>query len=131
MAGGGVPFAAGADQYSIQQTSSLIKTFTERVDDETMLERMRQEINGAECLIYLGFSFGQMNMDLLRIQHGNGPEKEIFGTAYNMSDWNALESRSRIFRSLTVDGKTLTNDVTLKNLTANQLLLDLWYKLSG
>jgi hypothetical protein len=70
----------GVDLVSL---SEQIRTFTERVDDEDMLHRMHEQIEEAEVVVYLGFSYNEMNMQLMAVQHAG--QRKVFGTTYGMS----------------------------------------------
>jgi hypothetical protein len=54
---------------ALPNVSRQLRTFTERVEDDAMVERMRNLMGGAEKIVYLGFAFAQMNMDLLTAPH--------------------------------------------------------------
>ncbi|MBO9102427.1 MULTISPECIES: hypothetical protein [unclassified Rhizobium] len=109
--------------------AAQIRTFTERVEDEAMLSRMRGLISEAQRIVYLGFSYGDMNMQLLRLEQ-EGPFKAAFGTTYNMSASNTEAVIQRISVSLSLPGQSsLLLDRYFGTLTANQLLNDYWYTL--
>src|SRR5207248_963296 len=42
-----------------------IRTFTERVEESTTLDRLRDILNSADNVVFLGFGFHPMNMELL------------------------------------------------------------------
>ncbi|MGP4692557.1 hypothetical protein [Agrobacterium cavarae] len=126
----GVQFGIGADEYNLVQTSKSIKTFTERVDDESMLSQIRNAISEGQNIIYLGFAYGQMNMDLMKLEN-LGPSKRIYGTVLNMSESNITEVSRRIDSALTHGGNSLILSQNLVSATANDLLKNYWYTLSS
>jgi len=127
--GVGVPFGAPLDQYNIANTASQIRTFTERVDDDPILNPMRRVIQGASRLVYLGFSFGLMNMELMQMDTP-GTYKTVMATTLGMSESNKQEISQRLKRSFTVKDKETSSHIDLLNISANQLLKDYWYTLS-
>ncbi len=70
----------GAD---LPHLAEQIRTFTERVDDDDMMERLHRQIAEAEVVIYLGFSYGEMNMQLMTVKEAG--LRTVFGTTLGMS----------------------------------------------
>ncbi|GAA3077439.1 hypothetical protein GCM10010520_25680 [Rhizobium viscosum] len=128
--GSGVRFGEPPTEYNIRQISSQIRTFTERVDDDDMLSAMRDYLSEAERVIFLGFSFGKMNMDLMRTGR-DGPRKDVLGTVLQMSNPNKAEADHRIRTTLTgADSGWLVTGMELSSVAANELLNNYWYRLS-
>jgi hypothetical protein len=128
--GSGVRFGETPTEYNIRQISSQIRTFTERVEDEELLSKMRGLLSEAEQIVYLGFSFGKMNMDLLSINQ-EGPRKDILGTVFGISLPNRAEVDRRIRTSLTGPDGWLVTGMDLTSSGANELMNDYWYRLSN
>lgn len=61
----GTPFGVLPDTDRILQISKELRTFTQGSEDETV-ERMRNALNEADLVMFLGFGFHQLNLDLLR-----------------------------------------------------------------
>jgi hypothetical protein len=61
-----------------------IKTYTERFEEVHELERIHREMHNAACLVFLGFSYLEQNMTLLKPANPMD-EKTVLGTAYKMS----------------------------------------------
>lgn len=80
-----VPFGA-VDAGGDPDIARQVRTFTERVEEQTVLTEMRELLDQAELIIFLGFAFHPINMELLGL---GGPEqlsaKQIFGTTLNVS----------------------------------------------
>ncbi|MBB3389784.1 hypothetical protein FHT82_002524 [Rhizobium sp. BK275] len=128
--GSGVRFGEPPTEYNIRQISSQIRTFSERVDDDDMLSAMRDYLSEAERVIFLGFSFGKMNMDLMRTGR-DGPRKDVLGTVLQMSNPNKAEADHRIRATLTdADSGWLVTGMELSPVAANELLNNYWYRLS-
>ena len=88
-----VPF--GGNDHSrmdYRDLSKQIKTYTERVEEESTVFSMREAIRDAECIVFLGFAYHKQNMKLL-FEHQPLPKKTkpVFGTALGMSDADQQE----------------------------------------
>lgn len=103
----GISFGAEIGGKRLIEQSSQIKTFSERIEDEEALNRIRMQVQRAETIISLGFAFHRTNMELLRPPRSNA--SRIYATAYGFSgpdveqterDWvallNANKRRSKI-----------------------------------
>jgi hypothetical protein len=79
----------GADPTTdyLAQISSGIRTFTEQVHEQETVARMHQRLIEAEIVVALGFSYGDMNLELMDIVSEVG-EKTIIGTALGISEFN-------------------------------------------
>lgn len=121
----GVAFGDDADGSNLPAIANQLRTFTERSDDRAMLARMRKIISEAEQVVYLGFAYGAMNMELLKIED-DGPEKQVYGTTLGMSPQNAAVALKDIKESLWHHGKSRVTDSYLHNTTCDDLLKDNW-----
>jgi hypothetical protein len=61
-----------------------IKTYTEQMEEGDTPAKIRNEVERAACIVFLGFSYLEQNMTLLRPET-KIDRKPIFGTAYGMS----------------------------------------------
>ncbi|WP_157700425.1 hypothetical protein [Rhizobium etli] len=126
--GNSVGYGTELSSRTLPQIANQIRTFTERVDDDAMLDEMRGYIANAEQIIYLGFSYGQMNMELLTIPTCS-VHKSVFGTVLNMSHPNINAAQNRVLQSLTVNGNQWAGRKEFTSVGANQFLSDYWYHL--
>ncbi|KQY48569.1 hypothetical protein [Rhizobium sp. Root483D2] len=117
-----------AEHEILNHAAGQIRTFTERVDDEKMLADMRGAISECEQLVYLGFSFGMMNMELMNVDGGSN-RKRIYATALGMSEPNKALSLKRIVNSVSGVSDVVI-EANLLNSTANALMKDYWYEFS-
>lgn len=117
-----VDFGAELRQSSIVELSDQIRTFTERVEDEAVMSRMHRLLANAEVVVFLGFSYGDMNMELLRTRKDT--PTRVFGTSLGMSEPNAAVSQRDI--RVAVDGAAHMADIHLASLTCNELLHAYW-----
>jgi hypothetical protein len=85
QASNGIEFGAEVSGERLLQLSTQIKTFTQRVEDEKALSILRDVARGARTIIFLGFAFHRMNLELISPKQ-KGAAEQIFGTALNFSD---------------------------------------------
>jgi hypothetical protein len=67
----GLPFGFPINRPNLLMMAGQIKTFTERVEDDGALIAVRNEIAEAEVLVFLGFSYHELNLKIL----GLGPRR--------------------------------------------------------
>jgi hypothetical protein len=78
-------------------TAGQVKTYTEQVENDDTLSSIKQEIAEAETLVFLGFSYLDLNMDVL----DPGREcavRDVFGTAVGISDSDVEHIKELIHR---------------------------------
>jgi len=81
----GIPFGFAVNRQNLLKTSQQIRTYTEQLADQKILAEIKCEIATADALVFLGFSYHDMNMKIL------DPEQKttvsnVFGTAMGISD---------------------------------------------
>ena len=62
-----------------------IKTFTERMDDEASIAKIRDLVKNAEMVVFLGFAFHRQNMNLIQPPKPSNA-KLLLATAKGVSD---------------------------------------------
>ena len=87
----GIGFGAVPSASELQKLGKSIRTFSERVDEnDAGLADARGAIKEARRVVFLGFSYMQINIDLLIpeaiIRTPLTPTQRVIGTAYKMSD---------------------------------------------
>jgi hypothetical protein len=92
VAFGGDPHRLSEDYSAL---SDRIKTYTEQVEDEYLLEQIHEHMHKAERIVFLGFAFHDQNMKLLKPKDGL-KKKEIYGTAFGMSDSDVTVIRHQL-----------------------------------
>lgn len=82
----GVPFGGNLPHSDPPyfELARAIKTYTEQLNDENELEGIREEVERADRIIFLGFAFHEQNVGLLKPRNTQ-PHKQIFATAVGMS----------------------------------------------
>ena len=80
----------GATRANWVALSQGIKTYTEQIGSGEMTSRIAGIIDGADHIVFLGFAYHDQNMLLLKPpkQAEEGASKQIFGTAYGMSEFD-------------------------------------------
>ena len=74
----------GSDSSNILNLSKQIKTFNERVHEAEEIKEIREIVQQAEIIVFLGFAFHRQNLEL--ITPGNPCKaKRIYATAYGIS----------------------------------------------
>jgi hypothetical protein len=87
----GTPYGADLQQHSLIEVAGKIKTFTEGTDDRLSdIKAIRNHISNASKLIFLGFAFHPINIELLAREEDAEVSYEslTFATAYRMSESN-------------------------------------------
>jgi hypothetical protein len=90
-----VPFGGSdVNEPNCFQLASRIKTYTEQIGDGGTVESMHEMMQVAQCIVFLGFAYGEQNMDLLKSKTPI-ERKPVFGTAYGLSksDREAVSAR--------------------------------------
>lgn len=82
-----VDFGEDVHGMKLLNITKKIKTFTEGMSDIKQLKVMRRRLRNAKSIIFIGFAFHKINMDLLysKLLSGNEGSK-IYATAYLESD---------------------------------------------
>lgn len=108
-----------------------LQTFTEGAVDDEMLDQIRNSILAARRVVYLGFSFGEMNMELMSVDHPGVP-KEVFGTTMGISRSNLELIQEAIQQSLHhTQTPNIIKRFELDPSTCNELLLNHWKRLTS
>lgn len=118
-----VPFGGGMHASALLQVSDLLRTFTEGTTKEgSSIEAIRTAIIDAEILVFLGFAYHELNLQLLFDLQGDMPvrhAKRVFGTAMGLSESN----KNLINLELSRLGRYDSSRITLRrDLSAAQLL---------
>jgi hypothetical protein len=96
---GGVAFGGRHRGMNLLEIASQVKTFTERVDDAAALAAIREQVQEAETVVFLGFAFHSLNMQLLSPETASRVRR-VFGTAKGISDTDIQIVSSEIVETL-------------------------------
>lgn len=69
---------------NIYRASKLVRTFTEGIDDAGLLTRIKNPLRDADLVIFLGFSFIDINMHILKPERARA--KRVLATAKGRSE---------------------------------------------
>lgn len=89
-----VPF--GSTSVNLIEVSQRIRTYTDQMSDNRIVQTMSNFLNDAEVIVFLGFAFHPQNLDLLHIRERRH-NPQIIGSAYGVSPFN----RQRYVENLT------------------------------
>jgi hypothetical protein len=115
----GVAFGAELKREGLISAAQGIHTYTEQIEDQNTIDKVKQAIANAKSLVFLGFAYHKQNIDMLKPDKP-GRISSIFGTAYNLSDYNVTEVKSRV-RSL-AHGEIPILEIDSKNLMCGPFL---------
>lgn len=107
----------------LPEIASQIRTFTERVDDKDMIQRARQLISDAEVIIYLGFSYGDMNMEILSVEEAK--DRAVFGTSYGVAAPNKKVIEREVVNSMGPNPDVILS-LDLADMTCSDFLRAYW-----
>lgn len=130
-AGTAAAFGATVQAEQLLQISREIKTFTEGTDNSAShIRRIRELMSKCHRIVFLGFAYHQLNMQLLfNTPSGLPPlgSRKIYGTALGLSD----SDKTIVTEELSQYAETPVDCVQLRNdLTCSQLFKDYWRSMS-
>lgn len=89
--GTGVSFGGTVRNRNLLDIADEIKTFTERLeDDDATLAEIRLQVQEAETIVFLGFAFHELNMNLLSSKMSS-KVRRVLGTAAGISTTDVRE----------------------------------------
>ena len=118
-----VPFGGELHSSTLSQVAETLRTFTEGTSEtESHIDQIREAVLEAETLVFLGFAFHELNLQLLFGTPTEVPvrhSKQVFGTAMGLSESN----KKAIAGELAILGRFDRTQITLRReLSAAQLL---------
>lgn len=111
--------------------SDKIRTFTESIERDEMLPVYRSKIENADRIVFLGFGFHRMNLELLAPVSHRGTRatarQVVYASGKNVSRNNADSIEANIAKRLGVNSKRVSIQT---GLTCAELFDDRWFDLS-
>jgi hypothetical protein len=101
-----VPFGHEPDPSSLLRISGSLKTFAEQSVDASLTRLMRDLVAQARPLVFLGFAYWRMNLQLLlhpTITVNRESDRVCFGTALGMSSSNQAKLRLELAAGRALD----------------------------
>jgi hypothetical protein len=94
---GGIPFGFPPNRANMLMMEGRIQTYTEQRENIDTLAAIRREVAQAETLVFVGFSYLDLNMNVL----DPGREcavRHVFGTSFGMSEHDVEKIKDQIRR---------------------------------
>lgn len=123
-----IPFGSSHHGRKLLSLAGQIKTFTERIEDETGIAALRQLLQDAENVVFIGFAFHRQNMELMK---PNFPcnTKRVFATAKGISRSDCDIVQRQILDL--VSDKMVIPEIKIENqFTCHSLFREFWRSLS-
>lgn len=96
----GVQYGAQLDDHrSIQTIGESLRIFTETIEENDEIDCIRDAMLNASKIVFLGFSFLQQNIDLIRPRARSNAE-QVWATSLGMSDWDTEAAHSAVSNML-------------------------------
>ena len=108
---GAVPF--GSERANLIELSKQIKTFTEGLDDAQLRGGIHEAVGEAEVVVFLGFAFHPLNMELLTPGYPTAVQR-VYATTLGLSDSDEAVIEDDIQRMLGLDDLAFHDDPKLK-----------------
>lgn len=118
---GGAVISFGSDNYNSSTLITLsqqIKTYTQRIQEESLLNSIHNSIEQANTLVFLGFKFHDQNMKLLKPAISPNVSR-VFATAKGISSSDCkivIKQIMHNFGEIMHDNLHLRNDLTCESL---------------
>ena len=115
MQAAGTPYGADLRRDSLLEVAQGIKTFTEGTDDRLSdILAIREHIANASKLIFLGFAFHPINIELLARNKNTSMSNDssCFGTVYGMSESNMRLINEDVTKKITGITKNIFQNMT-------------------
>lgn len=95
-------FGSDLDHLRLVEVVNKIRTFTEQITDDDMMDVLNERLTEAHNVVFLGFSFGDMNIKLLQAS-GERVKKNIVGSALNISPSNLSLIEAEVRKALKLE----------------------------
>jgi hypothetical protein len=103
----------------IAKAASGLKTFTEQISDDNLLLAVKEELDSAERVVFLGFGYHRQNIKLLRRDRSR--DGYILGTTFGITG-PEVEVISRDLRAAMIHPSSSANSINLVNANCLNLL---------
>lgn len=126
IGGDGMVASYGDERADLLKVAKQIKTFSQQIEEPEILDKIHDEIEKAQKLVFLGFAFHPQNMDLLQVNKLRRLENKIqvYATMYGVSKSDQEEIKKDIV-SVTGRHKKFTD---INTLDPSKKCSDLFYE---
>lgn len=117
---------------NLTAASRKILTFTQQIEDNELVQGIRDAIQVSDRIIFLGFGFHRQNLSILSANAQS--HVQVLGTSFGLSQSDSKVVCSEIERALGLDEiQTFAghNFVTLHPLTCNEFMSEVWRTLTS
>jgi hypothetical protein len=83
----------------LKQAPRFLRTFTEGITDQDQMRAIKEIMVGSEQIIFLGFSFLDQNMELLKLPHGT-PLSIVYANCFGLSHTDQNIARNLVASTL-------------------------------
>lgn len=119
-----VTFGKEINSSVLLDQAKQIKTYSEQLKDINMMEQIREKVEDASLIVFLGMAYHDQNLSLIRLS-GQSFATRVYGTAFGMSDSDVKVINSLIRRTLGYSDVDSELTVEIKNsLKASQLFAE-------
>ena len=92
----GIKFGAKLNPETLLDISNEIKTFTEGITEKINISEIKKHMSNAEKLIFIGFAFHKMNMEILKPNPQASSYPKFYASTYRFSDYDKSEIKQEI-----------------------------------
>lgn len=119
----------GKIDHRLLPLSKKIKTFNERVYEESILNNIRTSFKEAEVIVFLGFAFRRQNLEILNSDSA-GKAKRIYATAHGISRSDCRVIENEIIKLMGKNDNNTSIEMR-RDLTCSQLFSEYWRSLTA
>jgi hypothetical protein len=122
----GISFGAQINGAKLLEASAQLKTFSQRIEDESALSKMRKLVEEAQSIVFLGFAFHEPNMELIKPARPSDVQR-IFGTAVGFSQSDLAVVENDLLAALQRSSVSMN---VRRDLTCKKLIEEYWRSLA-
>jgi hypothetical protein len=136
---GSLPWEAGEQQVefgdsgagAVEKAAQRILTFTEQVQDKALLGEIKQALENAERVVFLGFGFHRQNLKILEC--AALPSAEVLATSFGVSKSDSASIKSEVEIAFELSTHNVINHeyVRLLPLKCGELMSEVWRTLTS
>lgn len=115
-----ITFGKEINAQQLYEQTKKIKTYSEQTEEQETLNEIKNEVQNAQTLIFLGMAYHEQNLNLL-MPDGKANTRRVFGTSLGISESNREIHKSELRRFLGDVGREM-NHVYLQNLECSKFL---------
>ncbi|MFT3672039.1 hypothetical protein [Aestuariivirga sp.] len=118
-----------ASTRDILATYGQIRTFTEQVNDDALLESIQHALSVADRIVFLGFGFHRQNIELIKAPIQN--HAIVLGTVQGISRNDQEVIKAELCEAFQIDEESGQHRIRLAAETCNDFMKNNWRTLTG